>query len=390
MSCPATGLKDFPIQNTVTVTETLNQSVLETSQLEFQWGKRGTVPQFQTNYLTEGIYNSGDQTTTLRIRGNSYTLKFCKLSEPLHSGFLTAADKTLAIGEVLMVFQSAAALTETFVFVCIPIVNKTTTTPSPYLESIRLDRLPGRPIGLDDLLPSSKNYISYTTCLHQVTQGKTNPIQANVLVFTGGLPYATANLLSVRRKMNSLPLPSPLPPNSAAMPPLGPLAEGLVAKTNQTLFLLTSENDYRQYIRFSTLASSSSKSEDSGRRVDSTNAYKCVPLKPDINVKDNKIIIDTDKGVPLSQILDEKAEDQGLGKITPGMVERMIAIVLGSAAGIFILSVFAYIFSRVTSDNTDANFPWLVNKTKDLLPMVFVSIVVGIIGFLIGFFTSTT
>jgi hypothetical protein len=88
-------------------------------------------------------------------------------------------------------------------------------------------------------------------------------------------------------------------------------------------------------------------------------------------------------------VLDEKEAEQGLGKITPGMVERMIAAVLGTAAGLFILSIFAYIFTRVTSDDTATNFPWLVDQTKNLLPMVFVSMVFGVIGFLIGFFTST-
>lgn len=388
MSCPATGLKDFPIQNNVTITETLNQSVFEPSSLEFQWGKRGTVPTFQENYFTEGIYNSGDQTSTLRIRGSLYTLKFVKIAEAQHASFLPSEDKRLCLGEILMVFESSASITEKFVFACVPILNKSTTSPSAYLESIRQDKLPGRPIGLDDLLPSSKKYISYVTCLHQVTGGKTNAVQANVLVFTQGLFYNSSLLMELRRKIKSIPLPSPIPAGTVPMPPLGSLAEGLLAKTNPSPFLLTSEIDYKQFVRSSELTTPSSGT--SGKRIDSTSSYKCVPLKPDINVKDNRIIIDTDNGVPLSQVLKEKEEDQGLGKITPGMVERMIAIVLGSAAGLFVLSIIAYIFSRVTTENADGNFPWLMAKTKDLLPMFFVSIVVGIIGFLIGFFTSTT
>jgi uncharacterized membrane protein required for colicin V production len=72
------------------------------------------------------------------------------------------------------------------------------------------------------------------------------------------------------------------------------------------------------------------------------------------------------------------------------MVERMIAILLGTAAGIFILSVLAYLFSRVTSDTSEPQWVWLTMQTRNLLPMIFVSMVVGVIGFLIGFFTSTT
>jgi hypothetical protein len=71
-------------------------------------------------------------------------------------------------------------------------------------------------------------------------------------------------------------------------------------------------------------------------------------------------------------------------------VERMIAVVLGTAAGIFILSIIAYFFSLYTSENADPAWPWLLERTRDLMPMIFVSMVVGIIGFLIGFFTNTT
>ncbi len=376
MSCPATGIKDFPIQNNATITPTLNESIFEPSTLEVQWATRGTVPAFQQNYLTEGIYNSGEQTTTLRLRGNSYTLKIVKLADPQHKSLLPDTDKSLCLGEIVMVFESAAALTEKFVFLCIPILNKASTSLSPYLESIRLDRLPGRPISLSDLLPNSKKYISYATCLHQVISNKTNPVQAAVLVFTGGLSYPEAQFKDVLKKTKI-----------AAQ--LGPLFDGLMPKTNAALFLIATEADYKNYLRYSELTTTSSNTTG-GKRIDSTDSYKCVPLNPDETVKNNRLVIDTDKGVPLSQVLKDKKDEQGEAKITPGMVERMIAVVLGTAAGIFILSIFAYIFSLVTSENADPAWPWLMERTRDLMPMIFVSMVVGIIGFLIGFFTNTT
>ncbi len=375
MSCPATGIRDFPIQNNVTVTQTLNQSIFEDSSIDIQWAKRGTVPGFVENYFTEGgIFNSSEQTTTLRMKGNSYTLKVVKLADPQHKSLLSESDKPLCIGEIVMVFESAAALTEKFVFLCIPILNKASTSLSPYLESIRLDRLPGRPIGLNDLLPNSKTYISYTTCLHQVVSKQTYPVQVAVLVFTGGLFYPQAQFNEIVKKTDQ-----PLA--------LGPLFEGLTAKTNATLFLISTVADYKNYLRYSELSTSSTTI--GGQRIDSTDSYKCVPLNPDKMVKDKRLVIDTDKGVPLSQVLDEKKEASGEAQITPGMVERMIAIILGTVAGIFMLSVVAYLFSRVTSQNADIAFPWILDKTQHLLPIVFVSLIVGVIGFLIGFFTST-
>ena len=384
MSCPATGIKDFPIQNNVTITQTLNDSVFEPSTLEIQWGKRGTVPTFeQQNFLSEGVFQWGDQTTTLRLKSNLYRLKAVKLSEQLHQSFLLPEDKSLCIGEIVMIFESSTALIEKFVFLCIPILNKTTASLSPYLESIRQDRLPGRPIGLNELMSSDKKYTSYSTCLQQVKEGKTTAVQAFVAVFTGGLFYPQNNLREVLRKMKAFN-------NLTSPPPLGTLVEGVLPRTGNTLYLIANENDYKNFLRRSEIASSLDLSVDAGKRVDTTDSYKCVPLKPDENVKDNRIVIDTDKGIPLSQVLQEKQDEAGESKITPGMVERMIAAILGTAAGIFILSVLAYIFSLVTSENADTNFPWFIMKTKDMLPMVFVSMIVGIIGFLIGFFTSTT
>ena len=388
MSCPANGVKDFPVQNNVTVTNTLNESITEQPSVEIQWAKRGTVPTFQYNYLNEGIYGSADQSTSLRFQGNTYTLQFVKLAEPQHRGFLLSEDKSFAIGEVVMGFSSPTALTEKSIFLRIPILNKSSGSFSPYLEAIRMDHLSGRPIGLDDLLPFSKDYTSYTTCLRQVAAGNTTAVQAAVFVFRKGLLYPTNRFGEVVKKIK-VPGPNGSVVSSTTPPPLASLPDGLIAKTESSLFLISSETEYRNYLRSSQLLDSTSRIPGA-RRTDSTDSYKCVPLKPDENVKNNRIVIDTDKGVPLSQVLKEKQEEGGEGKITPGMVERMIAAVLGTAIGIFILSILAYIFSRVTTENNDVSFPWFMGKIKDMVPMVFVSMVVGVIGFLIGFFTSTT
>jgi hypothetical protein len=387
MSCPATGIRNFPILNNVPVTEALNESIYEEPSIEIQWAKRGTVPSFPSvNFFNEGMYNSGGQSTSLRFHGMTYTLQFVKLSKALHTGFLSADLKPLAIGEIVMGFLSPSALTEKYVLLSIPIVNKSHSSISAYFESIRNDKLPGRPIGLDELLPFKKQYISYTTCLQQVTSGNSTAVQATVLVFQKGLLYPKSFLDEVVKKIN-IPGPNGSVVHSTIPPDLGSFPDGLLPKTNIPSFLISTDAEYRSYLRFSELLEGSNK-KPGDRRTDSIDSYKCVPLKPDQDVKNNRLIIDTDKGVPLSQVLAEKKEEAGEAKITPGMVERMIAVVLGTAAGIFILSVFAYLFSRVTSDDSYENFPWFIDRTKDMLPMVFVSIVVGIVGFLIGFFTS--
>lgn len=109
-------------------------------------------------------------------------------------------------------------------------------------------------------------------------------------------------------------------------------------------------------------------------------------MNPDQNVRDGKIVIDTDKGVPLSQVLSEKIDsDTPSGSITPGDVEKIVAILVGTVLGVFVLSIIAYIITIYTSKNALDNWPWLRLQTSSLLPITMVAILMGGMGFAIGF-----
>jgi hypothetical protein len=121
-------------------------------------------------------------------------------------------------------------------------------------------------------------------------------------------------------------------------------------------------------------------------RVDSTDAYKCVPLIPDENVKDGKIIVDTEKGELLSQVLKDRSDDDnsGQGGLSPADVERTIAIVLGIAIGIFALSVLAYAITLATTGNAGPAWPWIREQFSKMTPYGFTTLIIGIICMLIG------
>lgn len=396
--CPATGVKDFPIQNDVPITGVLNESVTEVFSLQFRFAPRSDVPHFlATNQgvLDEGINRPGEASqNTLRLRGNDYHLRTVQITSPLHSNFLPTSIKDNDLGEIVMIFQNASGLGNTYCIICIPLIGQETQDPPAYLDAILNDRLPNKPISLEGLLPGRRgnDFVSYVTCLPQVKEQNSTATQVQVFVFISGLAYDSSKISELRNSYFTKPGRNNVPEKVSQKNFADVfLPDSLIAKTSTRPFRLANESQYKSYIRYGLLPQSATREQktNENRRIDSTDSYQCVPLNPDVNVKDNTIVIDTDKGTPLSQVLKEKADDQDVGGgITPGAVERMIAVIIGTILGLFILSILAYLFILITSKNGGPAFPWLRDQYKNMIPTVFIAIVVGATGFLIGYFTQ--
>jgi hypothetical protein len=378
--CSPEGILDFPIQNNVAISSVLNDSIPGNIPLDVQWAQRSTAPSFESNsiFLREGDKGQGSQSTTLRLQGNSYSLQTVQIVQPLHTKFMNASSQNSVQGEVLMIFGRRSALGNTYVIFAIPLVAGGNSSPSEYLSSLQNDRLPGRPISLENLIPPSREYTSYTTCVQQIQQNKSTPTQVHVFVFRNGLIYDEAGLREIREKSQG---------RGAQSFGTFQLPDNLQARTQSRVFTITSEADYKSFLRTGTLSrNTAATTQDGNKRTDTTSSYKCVPLNPDQNVRDGKIVIDTDKGVPLSQVLAEKIDgDTPSGGITPGDVEKIVAILVGTVIGIFILSIIAYVITIYTSKNAADNWPWLRLQTSSLLPIVMVAILMGGMGFAIGF-----
>jgi len=142
------------------------------------------------------------------------------------------------------------------------------------------------------------------------------------------------------------------------------LPDNLIAKSQSDFYTIPSETEYRSKINYG-LYVINLQEVSRGKRTDSTDAYKCIPLLPDQNVKDGKIVVDTEKGELLSQVLDKRNADINVDKpsmVTPATVEQVIAIVIGTSIGLFVLTIIAYYLYRFTSNDKSPLFAWFMSK----------------------------
>jgi hypothetical protein len=365
MSCLESGLKGFPIKVGFPIPSSLNPSIEEDLIMDISWGTKSVTPRFSGSVLEEGDVNQTGSQTSLRIQGNQYFLRSIQICNPLHTSFLNPAVSASSRAEIVCIFGSNGK----YAILCIPIVAGSSGSPSKYLEALRYDALPGKPISLNTLLPEDLHYIHYTTCLTQIQSQKTVPVNLTVVVFNSGLVYHEAYITEIRRKIGSFP--------SVTLP------DTLQVGSPKTI---ESEVAYKEFLRYG-LYKPSLHSGDSRIRTDSTSAYKCVPLLPDQNVKDGQIKVDTEKGELLSQVLKDNNDIEAAASSgpTPADVERIIAIIFGISFGIFILVVTAYFIIVWTGDsNTTQNWPWIYNLFKQITPFYYAVCMALLTGFILG------
>ena len=351
MSCPPTGLIDFPIQNTVPINTLLLQKSAQDQMLDIQWGTRSTAPTNTNGLLDEGVNGTTSQTTTLRLNGTSYNLYQVQLCTPLHTSFNQPYDT-----EVVMIFSNGVSYT----LLCIPIKNVANATPSAYLKSLAEHALGGSPVSLNSLLPSDLHYLNYQTCLKQTAGQQSVTQNINVIFFTNSINY-----------------PGNLTKRTVALP------DGLVAKTTGPYVIRTAD-DFNAKIKYG-LYTVSSTNLSPGQRQDATNAYKCVPLLPEQNVQDGKITVDTTNGTLLSKVLEDKKADTnaelGNNNYTPGDVEKIIGIIFGTLLGLLLLSILVLFLMQYTSKTPIPIFNTIKTTLYNQSPMI--------LGILLGIFLTT-
>lgn len=385
--CSTFGIRDFPIVNSVTVTPSLNASIYEELPLDIQWGPKATAPEFQYSgaYANLGFIEyktDSSLTTTLRLNGNSFTLISVQLCEPQHKSLLEQTKQRDCSGEIVLGFLSKSAISEKYVFLCVPILTRPTTTVSPYLEALRLGRLDGKPTSLLTVLPQDKHYISYSTCLERIEERGSSPNQARVIVFTEGLLYPASNYRDV---VSRIVMPAVQRPTLPAIQ----LPDNLQDKTQALLFTISTETDYKSLLRYNQYFP---RGQPGSRyRTDNLNSYKCIPLEPSQTVKDGQIVVDTDTGELLSQVLkdNDTSDTKPQGRITPATVEKVIAICVALVLIAFVFLILAYIVTNVTTPNADSFFGIVVEHKSVIAPVLFFSILSGIIFFVLGLFLQT-
>ena len=286
------------------------------------------------------------------------SIQICK---PQHTGFVRDADKPLVQAEIILSFSGSSA--EKYVFFCIPVINKSTTKPNVYLTAGANGRLPGGPISVGSIMPEKQGFLCYSTCLNQVKSGQTLATNARVFVFYDGIFF------NIGAISNNLLLPDNITASTMAVP-----------------FTLQNEVDFKNFLRSSDLKTGKGDSA-LNQRVDATSAYKCTPLNPDLQVKDGKITIDTQKGEVLSKVLESRAAElQGTivkPGITPGDIQKVIAIAFGIGFGLLILSLLAY-FVSIYSTGGDGFPPGPVISIPEWFSSIGPNIAIALIGFVFG------
>ena len=99
--------------------------------------------------------------------------------------------------------------------------------------------------------------------------------------------------------------------------------------------------------------------------------------------------MDTDTGELLSNVLEDKDEPAARGRITPAMVEKLIAISIAIVILAFVLLVLAYIVSNMVTANADQFFGIIKQNSGTILPVVFFSTLVGVLCFVLGVFLTS-
>ena len=363
--CPSTGIRDFPIQNNVKVNDDLILAVKESYLVSVQWAQRSDAPKVAGGgFFDEGAQHSAaTNQSTLRLQGNSYTLQSVQLCKPQHVGFVRDVDKPLVQAEVILCFSGNGSGAEKYVFFCIPILNKPTTSPNVYLTAGANGRLPGGPISVGSIMPEKQGFLCYSTCLNQVQSGKSVATQARVFVFYEGLFFNVGSVAT------NLQLPDNITPTTMAVP-----------------FTLQNDIDFKNFLRSSDLKTGKGDAA-LNQRVDATSAYKCMPLNPDTQIKDGKIVVDTQKGELLSQVLQERTTDLSAeapqGGLTPGDIQKVIAIAFGIGFGLLILSLLAYFVSIYSTG--EGSFPeGDVISIPEWMSNIGPSIAIAVIGFIVG------
>ena len=364
------------------MTASLQAAIYEEFPVDIQWGPQATAPTFVTDGLKAGLglltLPSGPSTTSLRMNGTSYTLLSLQLCAPQHKSLLSQAKQRDCSGEFVMAFKTSSDSTERYVFLCIPIVMGATTSPSVYLDSLRKGQLDGKPTSLATVLPQDSHFIRYSTCLQRTETRGTSIQQARVFVFSEGLVYPAAAFLELARKMTNPPTAGRVLLPTIQMP------DDLQDKTEATLFSITTETDYKSMLRYSQYYPKG-QPESSQFRTDSLDAYKCVPLEPSQTIKDGHIVVDTETGELLSQVVQEQEEGTpGKSRLTPALVEKLIAIAIAFVLIVFVFLVLAYVLANATTPNADSFFGIIQQRVSTLSPMLLFSLLVGVVGFVLG------
>jgi hypothetical protein len=309
--------------------------------MNFAWAPRTTDPEFQDSF--SGTLKQDPAKSTVRYLNRIYSLESIQFTTPTHSSWVIPVTSQSAVKEELVLtFRTADMIvdqTPNTIALVVPIIRDDTATIEPkYLVALSLQDGTSGAISPQDLIPITGDglYAYYTLCAQGFAAGE--PAQyVQTIVFPRGLPITNARMSKIYSKLSSA-----------------------IATTDKSV---------------------------------PTDAYKCVPLDPETNILDGKIVIDPTTGVPLSQVEADRTavKEAATPKISlaaySDKVKQFLSYLLAAA---FILILFYIVFSGsgnigVPGEDSAAAKGVLMKIMEVPLPLS-IGIVCLFIGFLMGTF----
>ncbi len=386
--CSITGVYDFPLKVTIPVTDTLNKTIEDLHDpLEIKWGPKATPPTFlYTGQLANlGFTDYGINTSSsLRLKGSSFSHLSTQLCQSLHRSFLPTNDARDCSGELIMTFKANSPISEGYVFVCIPLLARATSKPSAFLTALNNDALPGQPLGISAYLPQrGLDYITYVTCCSQVKEQKTLPVDIRVFVFIKGLECSPDLLNSIAAKTTK-------PRSSGSKISFSPvfLPDGILPQTKESPFTIATEQQYKSKLLYSTLKISPS-GRSGNQRTDDLSSYKCVPLDPERNIKNNQIVVDTTNGEILTDVMKERKETIQEPIFTPARIEKIFFIGLAVLITLFILVILTYLVMYITTDNPNEIMGELIGPLREYSVTFLIGAGSVVLGLVLGIYIKS-
>jgi hypothetical protein len=369
--CSPNGNQSFPIDLDFTPTQEMYDSIKTAFSIDFNWGTRKESPIFsnQAKALLD------ETTSTARFQGMDYSIVSVQFTNATHSSWILGSEANEANKyDIVCIFKSKLLDTEyPYIFVVIPIISMDSASPeSNYLLGLAGLCTDKRVYSLEDTLPAGDKrvFASYSTCLEP------NGENALVLVFINGR-YASLKTTNAIVYLSGRGPTTPFPPLSLP-----------------TSILLTAPSRFNQSrfektVRVSSLVSRQVRGAQ--YRSDDTYAYKCVVMDPDRDIKDGKLVIDTQTGnpVPLNEVLTARDKvrefEIPVSGLKPGQLEMAVAIFLGILLGLLFIVALVYLFLRWRNPDSTSVFPdWFTQMSS----VTITASLFAFIGFLIGAFIS--
>lgn len=355
--CSTDGNRSYPIDPPSSLNSDMYESVRDTFSIEFHLGQRASAPIFANTLKALVDEGKGSTPPTIQYNGLSYKIIQAQVTRPYNSKWIVSAvKKAKNTADLTLVFQTTISTADKkYIFISIPLLRETNYANDPlYLQALSGSPVQG-PFSLSQCM--TNDYAVYSTCLEP------KQLNALVLVFYQGCSVSSTTLDALVRR-------------STALVAFNPPTDVTLTTTPHTL----TTDVFNTSVIVSTL--SQIQQGTSSVKVTSTNAYTCVPLDPDRDVKNGKLNIDTSTGLtkPMNTILAERVSAKG--PMAPGELEMAIAIFLGIL--ISLGGFFGIIYFYITyQGQVDLSTAWY----KDVPANVFIAVLFCFAGFLIGALT---